>query len=134
MDAVAPPATGNPDAKTQAAIREVLSFLPSDVVKELNAGQIDVRDPAFLEGLADHVSRLAIASPSSGQRALGKFIKLKKLISRSLRESDPEVSVSSTLRASQRIGRNEPCPCGSGRKFKQCCSRKSGEPDVTSSN
>lgn len=20
-----------------------------------------------------------------------------------------------------RVGRNEPCPCGSGRKFKQCC-------------
>lgn len=20
-----------------------------------------------------------------------------------------------------RIGRNEPCPCGSGKKFKQCC-------------
>ena len=22
---------------------------------------------------------------------------------------------------SARIGRNEPCPCGSGRKFKNCC-------------
>lgn len=22
-----------------------------------------------------------------------------------------------------RIGRNEPCPCGSGRKFKKCCLR-----------
>ena len=24
--------------------------------------------------------------------------------------------------ASQRVGRNEPCPCGSGKKFKRCCS------------
>lgn len=24
-------------------------------------------------------------------------------------------------RASNRIGRNDPCPCGSGRKFKKCC-------------
>jgi preprotein translocase subunit SecA len=23
-----------------------------------------------------------------------------------------------------RIGRNDPCPCGSGRKYKQCCMRK----------
>ena len=23
-----------------------------------------------------------------------------------------------------RVGRNEPCPCGSGRKYKQCCERK----------
>jgi uncharacterized protein len=24
-------------------------------------------------------------------------------------------------RGAQRIGRNEPCPCGSGKKYKQCC-------------
>jgi preprotein translocase subunit SecA len=24
----------------------------------------------------------------------------------------------------QRVGRNDPCPCGSGRKYKQCCMRK----------
>jgi preprotein translocase subunit SecA len=24
---------------------------------------------------------------------------------------------------SQRVGRNEPCPCGSGRKYKKCCLR-----------
>ncbi|MFG0261707.1 MAG: preprotein translocase subunit SecA [Novipirellula sp. JB048] len=25
-----------------------------------------------------------------------------------------------------RVGRNDPCPCGSGRKYKSCCMRKSG--------
>jgi preprotein translocase subunit SecA len=25
-----------------------------------------------------------------------------------------------------KIGRNDPCPCGSGKKYKQCCMRKSG--------
>ena len=25
-----------------------------------------------------------------------------------------------------RVGRNEPCPCGSGKKFKKCCARKTG--------
>jgi len=24
-------------------------------------------------------------------------------------------------RTSPRIGRNEPCPCGSGKKYKRCC-------------
>lgn len=24
-------------------------------------------------------------------------------------------------RTPPRVGRNEPCPCGSGRKFKKCC-------------
>jgi preprotein translocase subunit SecA len=26
----------------------------------------------------------------------------------------------------ERVGRNEPCPCGSGKKYKNCCMRKSG--------
>jgi len=25
-------------------------------------------------------------------------------------------------RARGKVGRNDPCPCGSGRKFKKCCS------------
>ena len=25
-----------------------------------------------------------------------------------------------------KVGRNDPCPCGSGKKYKQCCERKVG--------
>jgi uncharacterized protein len=27
---------------------------------------------------------------------------------------------------SQRVGRNDPCPCGSGRKYKRCCLNAAG--------
>ncbi len=30
-------------------------------------------------------------------------------------------------RASERVGRNDPCPCGSGKKYKQCCGKPGGE-------
>ena len=26
--------------------------------------------------------------------------------------------------AQHKVGRNDPCPCGSGRKYKQCCGKK----------
>ncbi len=26
--------------------------------------------------------------------------------------------------AKQKVGRNDPCPCGSGKKFKNCCMKK----------
>ncbi|WP_349676117.1 MULTISPECIES: SEC-C metal-binding domain-containing protein [Spongiibacter] len=26
-------------------------------------------------------------------------------------------------RAQPKVGRNDPCPCGNGRKFKKCCGR-----------
>ena len=36
-----------------------------------------------------------------------------------------------TIRIAPRAGRNEPCPCGSGQKFKKCCADK--QPQVTPS-
>src|SRR5438552_8047165 len=112
-----PPADSPREAETKRAIHELLDVLPKDVLDELNSGAIDLKDPAFLDGLTDHVSRLSLASPREGQRILGKIIKLKKLISRSLRDSDPEVTVSSTItRQGNRVGRNDACPCGSGKK------------------
>lgn len=27
----------------------------------------------------------------------------------------------------QKAGRNDPCPCGSGKKYKQCCLKKQGQ-------
>ena len=31
------------------------------------------------------------------------------------------------VRDENRVGRNEPCPCGSGKKYKNCCARKAGD-------
>jgi hypothetical protein len=36
-------------------------------------------------------------------------------------EADVSAQVDPTLGQRETIGRNEPCPCGSGRKFKNCC-------------
>ena len=33
-------------------------------------------------------------------------------------------------RASEKVGRNDPCPCGSGKKYKQCCGRPGGGADA----
>ncbi|MCL2442809.1 MAG: YchJ family protein [Treponema sp.] len=33
------------------------------------------------------------------------------------------ISQRTITRSSPKTGRNEPCPCGSGKKFKHCCSR-----------
>jgi hypothetical protein len=33
----------------------------------------------------------------------------------------PEAAATAIPRKSEKIGRNDPCPCGSGKKFKKCC-------------
>jgi preprotein translocase subunit SecA len=30
------------------------------------------------------------------------------------------------VRASEKVGRNDPCPCGSGKKYKKCCGKNAG--------
>lgn len=35
------------------------------------------------------------------------------------RAADPEEPI--PIRRAQTVGRNDPCPCGSGRRFKKCC-------------
>ena len=35
---------------------------------------------------------------------------------------------SHTIRVGKKIGRNDPCPCGSGRKYKHCHGKKGAEP------
>lgn len=34
-----------------------------------------------------------------------------------------EQKESTTIRKEKKIGRNDPCPCGSGKKYKKCCGR-----------
>ena len=36
---------------------------------------------------------------------------------------DAEVEKKPYVRKGAKIGRNDPCPCGSGKKYKNCCGR-----------
>jgi len=37
-------------------------------------------------------------------------------------EEDQNIKLEPIHRSDNKVGRNEPCPCGSGKKFKKCCS------------
>jgi hypothetical protein len=49
-------------------------------------------------------------SAANGQTEVSARTKLK-----------PEAASSQIIRATPKIGRNQPCPCGSGKKYKKCC-------------
>jgi uncharacterized protein len=38
-------------------------------------------------------------------------------------EAQPTIDMDTFRRGAPKVGRNDPCPCGSGKKFKQCCGR-----------
>jgi uncharacterized protein len=33
-------------------------------------------------------------------------------------------AVKQIVREAPKVGRNDPCPCGSGKKYKKCCGRR----------
>ena len=40
-------------------------------------------------------------------------------------DASQDVKIETIRHRGERVGRNDPCPCGSGKKYKQCCMRKS---------
>jgi hypothetical protein len=52
----------------------------------------------------------------------GTFAAAVKAVPESERRLDEE-PVAPIARPNVKVGRNDPCPCGSGKKYKQCCQR-----------
>ena len=47
----------------------------------------------------------------------------RKEVTKNKLTNDSDQTTTNTERKSKKIGRNEPCPCGSGKKYKNCCGR-----------
>ena len=45
----------------------------------------------------------------------------KKVMGTVVHQNDDEKPF---VRSGKKIGRNDPCPCGSGKKYKHCCMKK----------
>jgi preprotein translocase subunit SecA len=65
--------------------------------------------PAVAPGVAAGAGALALAGVRPAAAAAG-----------AMPGATPEPAVAPFVRADRKVGRNEPCPCGSGRKFKHC--------------
>ena len=40
------------------------------------------------------------------------------------RETEAPAKVATVVNEGPKVGRNDPCPCGSGKKYKQCCGKE----------
>jgi len=86
------------------ASRQVLSLWPRDAVKDLPESQ-RVKGSAIHPGasLPAAQARAAAAGAGTGGRRPAKQ--------------------ETVVREDPKVGRNDPCPCGSGKKYKKCCGR-----------
>ncbi|MDB0054111.1 preprotein translocase subunit SecA [Candidatus Pelagibacter sp.] len=49
------------------------------------------------------------------------LMNLKVVTEQAQKKKEPEQSMMEQIKSGKKIGRNEPCSCGSGKKFKHCC-------------
>lgn len=71
------------------------------------------------EGVVEFIARYVMGGLNEEHHEVAKFIKKDGAW---LYESG-EVKTATVTRAAPKVGRNDPCPCGSGKKYKQCCGR-----------
>ena len=79
---------------------------------ETNADDSAVEDPAF----AGTLPPPAEPEPPSGETVADVFASMMSQAGRAAFQSAP-------ARPAAPAGRNDPCPCGSGKKYKKCCGR-----------
>lgn len=72
----------------------------------------------YKDPISAELRETLIASAVAGTMQIYRYFKAKRSI-----VNDPLGNMPTFLRTMPKIGRNDPCPCGSGKKFKQCCGK-----------
>ncbi|GAA3945264.1 preprotein translocase subunit SecA [Allohahella marinimesophila] len=102
----------------------MLSSIKQDVIRWLS--KVQVRAPEEIEALENQrreaVARELMRSKAEHPEAPGLMEESgqSRGDSQGEDEGDDEQAPGTFKRDTRKVGRNEPCPCGSGKKFKQC--------------
>ncbi|WP_446830622.1 preprotein translocase subunit SecA [Candidatus Foliamicus sp.] len=103
---------------------EMLGMVARQVTVMLSRAQFSESEPQAEQAPApqrqlrlQHAEASALAAPASGtpRPALASGTSGRR------RPAPAAPQVQTYRRAKPRVGRNEPCPCGSGKKYKRCC-------------
>jgi len=97
------------EVRAQYAVVLAYCGLCSEAEKEMS------RIQAYEAGLSPQICAIL-----AGQRQLIANIKANPIPQHRLRARPPSVRGNVPISAAVKIGRNEPCPCGSSKKFKKC--------------
>jgi preprotein translocase subunit SecA len=74
-------------------------------VKVEEAPQKSILEEAKYQGAEEQPAQFAAAAEAQGA------------------DENKKVPIQQTIRNSKEVGRNDPCPCGSGKKYKKCCGK-----------
>jgi uncharacterized protein len=72
----------------------------------------------YKDPISAELRETLIVSAAAGTTQIYRYFKAQRLL-----DNDPLGNMPDFFRTIPKIGRNDPCPCGSGKKFKQCCGK-----------
>lgn len=110
--------------KYEQEILTMVGFLDgiNDSLKEANP--IETMDEDTVVSLAFDKERLYKNMVAAKADWLYNLPQWKDIYSEEeLKKFYKEQKESGTIRKEKKIGRNDPCPCGSGKKYKKCCGK-----------
>lgn len=98
-----------------ALFQELLESIKRDTIRVLSHVQVRREDPAEEE------ARLRREAEAMAERMQFQHADASALASEEKDGEQGDVAVATApVRAEAKVGRNEPCPCGSGKKYKHC--------------
>ncbi len=110
--------------KRQLADVERLRAIREERIRELQAA----KEQAVLQGESsdeiDEIDKEIAEEEQENVEDASVVIKREQMANPTSTSGGSENSISSsTVRKSKKVGRNDPCPCGSGKKYKKCCGK-----------
>ena len=125
----------NPDEEVRGTVKELAERYGQDVMTMVGfldgideslvvPNPIDTMDEDTVVNLVFDKEKLYKNMVAARADWLYELPQWKEIFSESeLKKLYKEQKESTTSRKGKKIGRNDPCPCGSGKKYKKCCGK-----------
>lgn len=94
-------------------LQNFVNKMPFWKFKGWSSEEIAARGPKLKSGQMPHI----VMGPNMRARGITSFEQLQEMAARG--EEIPDTPFPPT----KKVGRNDPCPCGSGKKYKHCCGK-----------
>lgn len=112
--------------------KSMIEQINNDVISSLsrlgivmpNPDDTAAQEAARQRYAAEQARRQAeLAKMQAMHQQLAEQVRQEQARKQAMQNAGGPQQVTSPIRVEKQIGRNDPCPCGSGKKYKQCCGR-----------
>ncbi|MCQ2228618.1 MAG: preprotein translocase subunit SecA [Bacteroidales bacterium] len=107
--------------------KSMIESINTDVVSSLTRLSIAVRNPEEAAAAQEQARQRLQMEAARRQAEMAKLQAMHEQMQEAQRQAMQNAGqqnrVTEPIRAEKRVGRNDPCPCGSGKKYKQCCGK-----------